>query len=360
MSIPSYNRGEWAELYVLAKVLCDQSITVQVHGEGSAQRSLSVLKVKRGTTSTVESFSVNGIGITCDHTSKEVQREEICLRVPALLRSIKNGKGNSFHLEEGEEMMRLLDIKQLKQGSGIKSDLFINVIDPLTGNTGIQGYSIKALLGSKPTLLNASGPTNLAYRIEPSLSTEKINEYNRTDKSGKLVHGIRDTVQEIIADGHQVICVEVDARFRENLELLDSKMPEFVSEALLAYYSRQVGKDASVLNTIRSLSNSNPLEVKNSDFWYLHKIKDLLEASAYGMVPTEPYNGERTAAGGLLLVQRDGSLLCFRLDDKDRTRDYLVEHTYFETASRQKHNFGLIESVDGHTQIKLNLQVRYK
>ena len=105
MSIPSYNRGEWAELYVLAKVLCDQSITVQVHGEGSAQRSLSVLKVKRGTTSTVESFSVNGIGITCDHTSREVQREEICLRVPALLRSIKNGKGNSFHLEEGEEMM---------------------------------------------------------------------------------------------------------------------------------------------------------------------------------------------------------------------------------------------------------------
>jgi len=78
------------------------------------------------------------------------------------------------------------------------------------------------------------------------------------------------------------------------------------------------------------------------------------------MVPTEPYNGERTAAGGLLLVERSGELNCFRLDDKDRSRDYLVKHTYLETPSRSRHSFGVLKNDGGETRLKLNLQVRYK
>jgi type II restriction enzyme len=130
----------------------------------------------------------------------------------------------------------------------------------------------------------------------------------------------------------------MDLRFRDNLELLDSKMPAFIAEILLTYYARKLGKATSVKKTVDYMCAINPLQVSNPKFWYPHKIKDFLEASAYGMVPTEPFNGERTAAGGLLLVEKNGDINCFRLDDKDKTRDYLVEHTYFETASRDKHH----------------------
>jgi len=359
MSSPSYNRGEWAELYVLTKVLCDQTLQVRVHGDTSATKSLSVQQIKRGYESAAESYSIQGYEVICDHTSKKVLRTEIGSHVSEFLKSIKHGSGISFPLVEGDEILELLDISQLKQGSHHKSDIYIDVVDPLTGTTGVQGYTIKALIGSKPTLFNASEPTNLTFQIDPPMSSNEIAEYNKRNADGKLVHGIRNTSAKILESGHTMTLKTMDKRFKENLELLDSRMPEFIAEILLAYYSRKVGKATSIKKTIEYLCNSNPLRVSNAEHWYPHKIKDFLEASAYGMTPTDPYNGERTAAGGLLLVEKNGELNCFRLDDKDKTRDYLIEHTYFETASRDKHHFGEIENIGAETQLKLNLQVRY-
>jgi type II restriction enzyme len=224
----------------------------------------------------------------------------------------------------------------------------------------MQGYTIKALIGSKPTLFNASEPTNLTYRIDPPLSKTEVDEYNKVNSEGELVNGIRDTVAKIMNGGRTMTLNKIDTRFKANLELLDSSMPNFISELLLAYYSRKLGKKSSIKDTVEYLSVANPLGVGNPHLWYAHKMKDFLEASAYGMVPTEPYKGERTAAGGLLLVEKNGELACFRLDDKDKTRDYLTEHTYLETASRRKHNFGVVENIGGETQLKLNLQIRYK
>jgi type II restriction enzyme len=167
-------------------------------------------------------------------------------------------------------------------------------------------------------------------------------------------------VSELMANGHTFTLVNIDRRFRDNLELLDGDMPNFLGELVLSYYGYRAGTATAVSALIESLEKLNPLRVSNPAIRYQHKIKDFLEASAYGMVPTEPYNGERTAAGGLLIVEKNGQLTCFRLDDKDRSRDYLVEHTYLETASRSRHKFGVLESHDGETRLKLNLQVRYK
>ena len=360
MFSPSYNRGEWAELYVLAKVLCEQNLKVRVHGDISTAKSLTVTRIKRGTESNAESYLIEGESIVCEHSSKQVPREEICKRIHDFLKEIKRGSGINFPLTEGNELLEILSIFQLKKGSGLKSDIFIDVIDPLTGSTGVQGYTIKALLGSKPTLFNASDPTNFTFKIEPQLTPNEISEYNKRNSEGKLVHGIRDTVANLLETQHSINLKSMDRRFKDNLELLDSKMPFFIAEVLLAYYARRIGKATSVKKTVDYLCTFNPLQVSNPQFWYLHKMKDFLEASAYGMVPTEPFNGERTAAGGLLLVEKNGDLNCFRLDDKDKTRDYLVEHTYFETASRGKHHFGEFSNVGTETHLKLNLQVRYK
>jgi len=357
---PTYNRGEWAELYVLAKILCEQSVTVRIHGSTGTGNSLEVQRVRRGSQDDAEEFLVDEDHIVCVHVGKRVPRDEVCRHVKPLFRAIKAGKGKSFSLAVGDNLLVLLGIKQLKKGGREKSDIHLDVRDPLTGATGWQGYTVKALVGSKPTLFNASEPTNFEYRIDPPLSESQVAHYSATNSEGELLHGIRKTVSELMAGGHTFTCINIDRRFRENLELLDGDMPKFLDELMLAYYGYRAGKATSVTELLKSLEESNPLGLSNPKVRYRHKVKDFLEASAYGMVPTEPYIGKRTVEGGLLLVERSGELTCFRLDDRDRTRDYLVEHSFLETASREKHNFGVVENRDGESYLKLNLQIRYR
>ncbi len=357
---PTYNRGEWAELYVLVKVLCEQSIKVRVHGDVSASKALEVLRARRGTDDGAEEYIVDENQIVCIHIGSRIPKDVVCSYVEPLLSAIKTGKGISFSLAIGDELLLLLGIKQLKKGGREKSDIYLDVRDPLTGTTGWQGYTVKALLGSKPTLFNASEPTNLEYRIDPPLSDKQVSHYNATDSKGKLLHGTRKMVSELLANGHTFTLIKIDNRFKDNLELLDGDMPNFLSELVLSYYGYRAGTATAVSALVKSLEDLNPLGVGNPSVRYQHKVKDFLEASAYGMVPTEPYNGERTAAGGLLLVEKSGELTCFRLDDKDRSRDYLIEHTYLDTASRSRHKFGILDNHGGETRIKLNLQVRYK
>ena len=357
---PTYNRGEWAELYVLVKILCEQSVTVRVHGVVGAGNALDVQRIRRGSPDDAEEFSVDEDHIICVHVGKRIPKDEVCRHVKPLLRAIKAGKGVSFSLTIGDELLLLLGITQLKKGGREKSDIHLDVRDPLTGATGWQGYTVKALVGSKPTLFNASEPTNFEYRITPQVPDHLVTHYNATNSKGKLLRGTRMMVSELMAKGHTFTLLNIDKRFRENLELLDGDMPKFLDELMLAYYGYRAGKATSVAKLLVSLEESNPLGLSNPKVRYRHKTKDFLEASAYGMVPTEPYNGERTATGGLLLVEKSGELTCFRLDDKDRSRDYLIEHTHLETASRSKHKFGILENHGGETRLKLNLQVRYR
>jgi len=356
----TYNRGEWAELFVLLRILCEQAVTVHVQGGTGTGKTLEVLRVRRGSNDDAEEFLVDGNDVVCLHAGARLQKGEICRHVTPLLHEIKSGKGLSFALKLGAELCTLLGIKQLKKGGQEKADIHIDVRDPLTGATGWQGYTVKALIGSKPTLFNASEPTNFEFRIDPPLSENQLAFYNATNSRGKLLYGTRKMVSELLADGHTFTLVNIDRRFRDNLELLDGDMPNFLGELVLSYYGYRAGTATAVSALIESLEKLNPLRVNNPTIRYQHKIKDFLEASAYGMVPTEPYNGERTAAGGLLIVEKHGELTCFRLDDKDRSRDYLIEHTYLETASRSRHKFGILENHDGETRLKLNLQVRYK
>jgi len=357
---PTYNRGEWAELYVLAKILCEQSVTVRVHGGTGTGNSLDVQRIRRGSEVETEEFLFDADHIACVHVEKRIPRDEVCRHVEPLFRAIKDAKGISFSLPIGDELLLLLGIKQLKKGGNEKSDIHLDVRDPLTGATGWQGYTVKALVGSKPTLFNASEPTNFEYRITPQVPDHLVTHYNATNSKGRLLHGTRKMVSELMAKGHTFTLFNIDKRFRDNLELLDGDMPNFLGELVLSYYGYRAGTATAVSALLESLARLNPLGISNPAIRYQHKVKDFLEASAYGMVPTEPYNGERTAAGGLLLVEKSGELTCFRLDDKDRSRDYLVEHTHLETASRSRHKFGILDNHDGETRLKLNLQVRYK
>jgi hypothetical protein len=352
-SIGRYNKGEWAELYVLARVLCDGVLHVGKHGAAAQSRTLNVVHVQRASrpgSSLVEVFDVTGLDVLCVHTGKRVLRTEICPLVPRLLKQIRAGKG-AFASSVGQQLLDLLDLEQLKS-AGEKSDVFIDVVDPLTGASGLQGYTIKAFLGSTPTLLNASGSTNVRYDIRPGVGSADVAAIAKLK--------VRQRFQRLRELGLSLAQSDMNPVFRSNLTMLDASMPELVGQLLLAYYSMPRGSDAGVSAIVDRVADANPFGVPNPGDYYRHKAKDLLEAVAYGMVPASPWAGTHSAAGGLIIVEKSGELVCIPQGGRNEHRDYLLAATKFDTPSTTRHGFGSIEHDQSGQYVKANLQIRYK
>lgn len=60
------------------------------------------------------------------------------------------------------------------------------------------------------------------------------------------------------------------------------------------------------------------------------------------MVPSKEWNGDIVAQGGYIVVKENGDVVCYHLYNRDEFRNYLFEKTKFETASSNRHNFGVI------------------
>ena len=346
---PSYNKGEWTELLVLAQLLCSGRLVVRKYRPDEATRELQVVSLSRNSSSK-EDFTISGETIQLAATGRTLPRASVCSMTNSLLPAIRVGKW-VFSMSEGDDLLELLGIGQLKTGSE-KSDLYINVLDPLTGVSGLQGYTIKSFLGSSPTLFNASLATNFTFDISPGLKSTEITRLNSLP--------IRKMCQEIVDRGHKLTLVDCRQTFAENLSLLDSRMIEVISAAMLTYYSMRCGTSGNLRPIADYLSTSNPLGVPNSSVYYHHKLKDFLEAATYGMVPSKRWDGNRTAPGGLLFVFESGELGCIPPGNVDEHRRFLLELTKFDTPSRTKYRFGAILETEDACRLSLNLQVRFQ
>lgn len=346
---PRYNKGEWAELFVLAELLCEGYVTVGKYSPKESTRRLQIVSVARESADG-EDFIIDGDDVIITGSKQRASRAQIRAQTRSLLPAIKVGKW-VFSANEADEMLQLLGISQLKRGSE-KSDLYLNVLDPLSGASGLQGYTLKSFLGSSPTLFNAGLATNFTYEISPQISVNEIKRLNELP--------IRKMCQELVESGHVLRLVANHGVFGSNLSILDSRMTEVVAQSILAYYTRRCGSDGGLESTAKYLATANPMKVANPEFFYHHKLKDLLEAATYGMAPSKPWDGRRTAPGGLLIVERSGELSCIPAGHSDEHREYLLRSTKFETASRKRHKFGSILEVSGSCQLSLNLQIRYR
>jgi hypothetical protein len=333
---------------VLAQLLCEGEVTVGKYSPTESTRKLQILSISRDS-KTRSDFTLEGDRVQIGDTTKRVSRSEICVMVRNLLPAIQIGK-TVFSAYEGDQLLDLLGITQLKTGSE-KSDLFLNVLDPLSGATGLQGYTIKSFLGSSPTLFNAGLATNFTFSFEPRVSSMELKRLNGLP--------IREMCRELVDSGHILNLTTNHEIFGNNLSVLDSRMIEVVAQSIIAYYSMRCGRDGSLQSIAAHLAASNPLDVQNPEIFYHHKLKDLLEAATYGMVPSKAWNGKRSAPGGLLLVEPRGELTCIPAGHSDEHREYLLRSTKFETASRRRHKFGVITEDLSRFKLTLNLQIRY-
>lgn len=356
------NKGEWSEFYAFIKILTDKSIfAADENLERMQDKFFTVLKIIREEAKTgrkIYDIAVdkNQIAIF-DIENKKIgtaDQDKIKKSVSKIFAKMKEGGDAAFSISLADQMMKELSCTQIKASCGNKADLILVIHDRISPTFPELGFSIKSMLGSPSTLLNASGATNFVYSVE-NLESDKTKEINDIQGHSKL----RDRAKIIYGNkGKLVFCEVENENFKKNLGMIDTALPEILAELLKIYYD---GKGGSMSELVEVLSRNEELNKKYGldKSAYEFKIKNFLVAVALGMTPNKIWDGFTKAHGGYIIVKEDGELVCYHLYNRDEFQNYLFKNTKLETPSTTRHKFGDIYRESGKNRIKLNLQIRF-
>jgi hypothetical protein len=353
------NKGEWSEIYALFKLLGDKQLFV---GDKDIQRIKGlvypILKVLRTETTRDFQYSIDDEIVIISGGEKVLNIPISIFKEKAahLLSEIKTNKSGIFELPEIEAFMISINCLSLKAKSTTKTDITIVVHDQRTGQQPALGFSIKSQLGSPSTLLNAGKTTNFVFEISNlKLSKDEIQSINKITSRSKIMDRILVISN---ANGDLKFISAEKSIFSNNLILIDSKLPELLSNLVYQFYTSKSSKITDLVETINQL---NPLNFDESDNhkFYEYKIKRFLTDVALGMMPSKVWSGQYDATGGYLVVKEDGDVLCYHIYNKNEFEDYLYNNTKLDTASSSRHGFGEIYELEGKLYFKLNLQIRF-
>lgn len=355
------NKGEWSEFYAFIKILADRYLH-------AADEDLNVLEqvfypvykiireeavagkmeydIKTDTDNIkILDFARN---ITSVHTA------DLDKKAKKLFSVIKNSNKRTFSIPLGVELMKKLKCTQIKANSGRKSDIILLIHDFRYEQNTEVGFSIKSMVGSPATLLNASGSTNFVYRID-KISDNDVQAINKIKTRSK----IKDRLQAIDARHGEISFSTVTSDiFERNLRNIDTILPEILSRVLLANF---MGYGSS-LTELTDYLGANVNEVsgfKMDEKAYKIKIKYFLHNIALGMMPNTDWDGLLQAHGGYIIVKENGEIVCYHLYNQDEFQNYLFKNTRLDTPSTSRHGFGEIYKEEDSFYIKLNLQIRF-
>jgi len=356
------NKGEWSEVYVFLKLLADGKLD-------AADASLNVLKgvfypliqiIRVEKDKSVKHYNLNGdINIIDGLTNKliiKIPKCDFLEKSKFLLDQLQKKKGRSFSISEIDGFLNKIEIQSLSAEKTKKEDITIVVHDLKTGLKPTLGFSIKSLLGQNATLFNPGSSTNFIFKIGNIKLTEKeiklINSINIEPKIQNRILHLRNL-------GADLNYYDIESEnLKLNLQLIDSQLPEIIGYMLYYKYEQSIHLLTKLLEKI---SKDNPLKYnlgKGHPF-YEYKIKGFLTDSALGMTPAKLWKGIYDATGGIIIVKKDGNLVCYHIYNKNEFQDYLVNNTRLEQASLSRYRFGEVYKHNGDCYIKLNLQIRF-
>lgn len=249
-------------------------------------------------------------------------------------------------------------ITQVKQKSTKKGDVEIRIYDPIHGISSDQEFSIKSFLGSNPTLFNANKTTNIVYKItdrnNSPLSQQEITRINSINSGKKYIRRIA----EIINSGYKIEFDSFeDKTFKLNLQIIDSHLPQIVSEIVLAKYRDKIAKIDDVINF---LNNSNPMnyDLSEGHRFYEYRIVNFLVEAALGMTSKTVWSGQYQVIGGIIIVKPNAETLCYHLIDFNKFKAYLKNTSKLDNPSGSKMGYGSLYKEKNRSYIKLNFQIK--
>ncbi|URM38149.1 HpaII family restriction endonuclease [Flavobacterium anhuiense] len=361
----SGNKGEWSEIYTLLKLLSDGKLTP---GDENINKLKGVfypiVKILRTESNSSFEYSINDDIVIISSDKEELLRipmEEFKIRSLYLFEKIKENKQNTFAVPEIESFMSEIKCISLKADSKTKSDIQIVIHDLRTNQQPTLGFSIKSQIGNPSTLLNPGKPTNFIFKVTGLNYTEDIEYINSIfiKKGEKLSRDIKGRINEILKRNGNLEFVKIENQiFGNNLALIDSLLPNILSEIVFDFYA---SKRSKLIELVEHAQENNPLnfDLSNNHKFYSYKIKKLLTDIALGMTPTKVWTGEYHATGGYLIVKNDGEIVCYHIYNKNEFENYLLTTTKLDTASTSRYEFGDLYIEKDTLYFKLNLQIRF-
>jgi hypothetical protein len=353
------NKGEWSEIYTLFKLLGDKQLFL---GNKEIEKLegiiYPILRVLRTENNGDFEYSIKDeiILISGGEEVLKIAITEFKEKAKFLLEKIKSNNERTFSVPEIEKFMQSINCLSLKASSTAKTDITIVVHDQRTNQQPTLGFSIKSQLGSPSTLLNAGKTTNFIFKISNlKLNEIEINKINSFDSRSKIM----DRINYVLESKGQFNFVKTEKQiFSNNLILIDSKLPEILSQVVYEFYSSQ---KSSISDLVEKTSSKNPLnfDISNEHKFYEYKIKRFLTDVALGMMPSKVWTGQYDATGGYLIVKESGDILCYHIYNRNEFEDYLFNNTKLDTASSSRHDFGTVYKENEELYFKLNLQIRF-
>ena len=368
------NKGEWAEFYVMLKLLGEGKLyTADNLLRKNYKSYLDILKIiRQECENQVLEYIIDEEKATV--TIKPQESETIFAVIPTsdfnenartLFDGIKNEKGSSvpapnpvcdFAKVIYVSKTKAPAVKALKKQFGGKNDIFIEVRDGQTAIVSIMGFSIKSKFGQNPTLFNAGSSSQYLYKLT-GCNDEMMTEFNAISENGgrgwakcKEYLAIHAITMEFARTQNPI--------YANNLFLIRESMAKImawcVKDRLIS------GSDNhNVKETVERMAAENPLNVPNPQVYYEKALKDFLIAGFTGMTAGNVWDGKEQVNGGYIVVMDDGDILCYHSNDREAFRDYLYRNTFFEYVSADKYVWSRIIKIDDEYYLPLNVSIRF-
>ena len=368
------NKGEWAEFYVMMKLLGEGRLyTANKLLQKNYQSYLDVLKIIRQEceTQVLEYIIDEATGVVI---VKPQDSDTILATMPVsdfnnyakmLFDGIKDIKGSSVPAPDPVcDFAKVIyvskpkapAVKALKKQFGGKNDIFIEVRDGQTAIVSIMGFSIKSKFGQNPTLFNAGSSSQYLYKLT-GCNDAMMDEFNAiTENDGRgwskcktylADHGI---TMEFARTQNPI--------YNDNLFLVRESMAKIMAWCVKDRLIDSPGH-FEVMETVERMIAANPLGVPGARIYYEKAIKDFLMAGFTGMTAGKEWDGKEQVNGGYIVVMDDGDVICYHSSDRESFRDYLYRNTHFEYVSADKYVWSRIIKIDGEYYLPLNLSVRF-
>ncbi len=352
------NKGEWTELFTFIKILLEQKLLLS---DKDLKPTGDYFKVNKITT---ENLDLEFIPLS-DFIIKSINtktKEEIDIDISSvitdasltnILNQIKDGSG-TFEISDFEIIQTALGFSIVKGGnSSQKADIVLN-IEHSTFVKENEGFGIKSYLGSKPTLLNASGNTNFMFEIN-GLDNSKITEINQISTTTKL----KDRIESITKNGGSFSYLKAEKdTMNYNLKMVDSVLPEIIGYLLMSFYGKRISKLSDIVDYLcKDTDILTRLDIDDKAM-LINKLKKFLVDILLGFFAGTKWDGSYES-NGTIVVKENGDLITFHIINMENLKDYLFQNIRLDTPSSSRHKFGTVIQDKTKNYFKLNLQLRF-
>ncbi len=353
------NKGEWSELLTFIRILLDQHILLSDVNLNSTGNYFKVSKIT-GKNINLEFLLTNQNQVTIINKDtaaiKTIQIEKLINRkiLNNLVTQVKTGK-STFIIPEFEVIQNTLGLTLIKGGtSSQKADIFLDIHNEILTKEN-EGFGIKSYLGSKPTLLNASGNTNFIFEIE-NLAKDKVDIINAINSRTKL----KDRIQAIEQYGGNFKYIAPEKKTMEyNLKMVDSLMPQVIGNILLTFYKYRINFISQIIDHLHNNTDLiSKIQYEDKDF-LVSKVKKLLVDTLLGLFAGSKWDGSYEA-NGIIVVKESGEQVAFHIIDLESLKSFLFKNIKLDTPSTTRHRYGkIIIENNNKLYFKLNLQLRF-